>query len=107
MDFAAVDIDPIEAGFGGVPDGRFAEQGAGVEEQFDHMLRLSAASRSCPAAANLFAASRLISFGHPGLDRRLSRFHPQFPHCESSEEIPSCVNPSGLLRCARHYGIAS
>ena len=36
MDFPALDVDPLEAGFGSVPEGRFAEQRAGVEEQLDH-----------------------------------------------------------------------
>jgi len=36
VDFAAFDVDPIEARFARVPEGRFAEQCAGVEEQLDH-----------------------------------------------------------------------
>src|SRR3546814_20380968 len=90
MDFPAFDIDPVETLFLCAPARRFAEQGAGVEEELDHIRGLApavAAAQHC----NAIRRPRLIP-RHPGSSRRLSLSHPSSRHSERREAIHSTFN---------------
>src|SRR3546814_9177940 len=72
MDFPAFDIDPVETLFLCAPARRFAEQGAGVEEELDHIRGLApavAAAQHC----NAIRRPRLIP-RHPG-SSQIGRAH--------------------------------
>src|SRR3546814_5211725 len=96
MDFPAFDIDPVETLFLCAPARRFAEQGAGVEEELDHIRGLA------PAVA---AASIAMLFVAPDLflvtpDRvGAYRFRIRHPVIASgAKQSRVRANRSGLLR---------